>query len=482
MHSIVMTPWGKALMLSSTRSRRKPKQGWKALGVLGGAVGVLLGLAQSGCGAEPIEGDPKSDEALGEAHQAIASTCLGGIDANGTALGPVAASTTVCGGGNKTWLCDAAGQWQYIGADCTVGNVPPVPTCSCLGGSDANGTALGPVACSTTICGGGNKTWLCNASGQWQSVGANCSVGPGPIQPTVGCSGGSLADGTPLGLISANTTVCGGGFTTWLCDASLQWQHVGADCSVASCSNGVLDPGEIQTDCGGACLCASGQFCLTGANCASGSCSSNVCTPACVPGAVQSQTCSGYALTQVVYTSVNCATATQLVQACSAQCGAPPAGQQLGAAFCSGADLYASFTNGSCGASNQLVQANAPQCGGCPGTCFESNASGNYQASGPYDACKLNTADGGFDFYLCDPALGCHDYPSGCSFGGHQGGVPSCVNTCFESDASGNYQASGPYDAKKICSPGGGFDYYLCDPALGCNDYPSGCFFGGHHP
>lgn len=55
-------------------------------------------------------------------------------------------------------------------------------------------------------------------------------------------------------------------------------------------------------------------------------------------------------------------------------------------------------------------------------------------------------------------------------------------STCFESDASGNYQASGPYDAKKICRAGGGFDFYLCNPALGCTDYPAGCFYGGFHP
>jgi hypothetical protein len=237
-------------------------------------VGVGLG---GGCAGESPAQEGELD--VGEAVDSLQPpTCTGGTDVNGMALGPVAAGVTICGQGGTTWLCDAAGQWQFVGAACTAGNVPQAPTCSCSGGTDANGTDLGPVACNSNICGGGNKIWLCDASGQWQSAGANCSVGVGPTPPTVGCSGGSLADGTVLGLISANTTLCGGGYKTWLCTASLQWQYMGADCSVASCSNGVFDPGELETDCGGACLCAPGQFCVKGADCANGLCSSNLCS------------------------------------------------------------------------------------------------------------------------------------------------------------------------------------------------------------
>ncbi len=243
------------------------------------AVGTLVGVGLGGgCAGESPAQEGELD--VGEAVEALQPpTCTGGTDVNGVALGPVAAGVTICGQGGKTWLCDATGTWQqYVGAACTAGNVPPAPACYCLGGTDANGTALGLIACNSTICGSGNKTWICDASGNFQPVGASCNVGVGPTPPTVGCSGGSLADGTVLGLISVNTIVCGGGYKTWLCPASLQWQSVGADCSVASCSNGVLDPGELETDCGGACLCGPGQFCVKGADCANGLCSSNLCT------------------------------------------------------------------------------------------------------------------------------------------------------------------------------------------------------------
>jgi Putative metal-binding motif len=56
------------------------------------------------------------------------------------------------------------------------------------------------------------------------------------------------------------------------------------------------------------------------------------------------------------------------------------------------------------------------------------------------------------------------------------------ICTCFESDAAGNPQGSGPFDAYRTCAPGGGYFYWLCDPALGCSDYPAGCVFGGFHP
>jgi Putative metal-binding motif len=60
--------------------------------------------------------------------------------------------------------------------------------------------------------------------------------------------------------------------------------------------------------------------------------------------------------------------------------------------------------------------------------------------------------------------------------------VKGCPNSlCFESDAQGDPQFHGPYDTCKIPTPGGGFDFYLCDPALGCQDFPN-CPKGGHHP
>lgn len=53
---------------------------------------------------------------------------------------------------------------------------------------------------------------------------------------------------------------------------------------------------------------------------------------------------------------------------------------------------------------------------------------------------------------------------------------------CYESDANGNPQGAGPYDAYRTCASDGGYYYWLCNPALGCSDYPAGCAFGGFHP
>ncbi len=110
-------------------------------------------------------------------------TCTGGSDANGVALGPVASGTSVCGGGFVSYLCDATGQSAVLGMACTVGNVPASPSCACSGGSDANGVALGPIACGTSVCGGGFVSYQCDASGQWQYVGMACTVGERPCSP-----------------------------------------------------------------------------------------------------------------------------------------------------------------------------------------------------------------------------------------------------------------------------------------------------------
>jgi FG-GAP repeat len=148
----------------------------------------------------------------------------------------------------------------------------------CTGGYDAAGNALGPVAEGTAVCGGGYHGWYCDFNGIWDEMTTMCSnVGPAPLPPSVYCSGGDDASGRNLYFTAAGTTICGGGYKTWLCNASGSWVYEGASCTTASCSNGILDPGEDQTDCGGSCLCASGQDCTTGANCKSGICTNSVC-------------------------------------------------------------------------------------------------------------------------------------------------------------------------------------------------------------
>lgn len=55
----------------------------------------------------------------------------------------------------------------------------------------------------------------------------------------------------------------------------------GADMAPDTCSNGALDSGETDIDCGGPCpACSVGKMCMSPADCASQTCTSHVCTPA----------------------------------------------------------------------------------------------------------------------------------------------------------------------------------------------------------
>lgn len=48
---------------------------------------------------------------------------------------------------------------------------------------------------------------------------------------------------------------------------------------VASCANGVIDPGELGIDCGGTCKSCDGAGCTDGTQCSSGSCTGGKCDP-----------------------------------------------------------------------------------------------------------------------------------------------------------------------------------------------------------
>ena len=404
--------------------------------------------------------------------------------------------------------CPAPGGEVCDGADndCD-GLVDELPTCNC-----------DPAGLESVACNGYSQvgTYDDGSCGHYQQVIDACSAQCGA--PPAGQSAGSAfclgADkyqpvtngscGTTNQLVQANAPECAGppgctqgAFVGAFCQGmDLYNQYQNADCTTYSqlaqaCSAQCGAPPAGQPV--GAPYCQGYDQYQTYTN---GSCGNTVqlveansaaCgySP-CQQGGYVSSFCSGVAYYST-YTNADCTTYSQLVSPCGVLC-APPAGQPAGNWLCQGYDKYQPVADGLCGTTNQLVQSNSPDCGyappaACPGACYESDAGGNYQASGPYDACKIDTPDGGFDYYLCSDALGCADYPAGCSYGGHQGPpAPACQNGCYESDAAGNYQASGPYDAYKICAPGGGFDYYLCSDALGCSDYPAGCFYGGFHP
>jgi len=198
-----------------------------------------------------------------------------------------------------------------------------------------------------------------------------------------------------------------------------------------------------------------------------------------------SQSCSGYALVGS-YADGSCGSYTQTIVSCTAQCGAPTYGTQIGQPWCTGADQYGSFADGNCGSYTQVIQYGSPQCCAASGTQI-----GNSFCSGPdLYANYANGSCGSYTQVVQYSSPQCAVCGDGVCNGNESSGTcptdcpppVTCVDGCFESDASGNYQASGPYDALKVCRPSGGFDFYLCSDALGCSDYPAGCFYGGWHP
>jgi len=142
-------------------------------------------------------------------------------------------------------------------------------------------------------------------------------------------------------------------------------------CVVATCMDGVVDGGETDVDCGGACpACSNGLMCLTGADCASGVCTGGGCTPcgtnadcdpssycdgatsACVPDEANGEVCteaaqcSSGACADGFCCDVAC---TDLCEACNVAgsegacspvpAGTDPASECIGATNCDGAGV-----------------------------------------------------------------------------------------------------------------------------------------------
>jgi hypothetical protein len=183
-------------------------------------------------------------------------TCYGGGDSNGNAVDP--ASTycgfTVCGGDFSEWTCEPSG-WSLTGTTCSASSSSGSSSssssssgsdggCTCYGGGDSNGNAVDPAStyCGFTVCGGDFNQWTCEAMG-WTPTGAPCSGSSSSSSSSSGssssgsdagctCYGGGDSNGNPVDPASTycGSTVCGGDFNVWTCEAS-GWTTTGTPCS-----------------------------------------------------------------------------------------------------------------------------------------------------------------------------------------------------------------------------------------------------------
>jgi len=70
-----------------------------------------------------------------------------------------------------------------VGTSCTASDVPQPPACAYFGGAYADGAAVGFIACDSTVCGSGGETWLCDFEGSWEYAGAACTMEGGATPP-----------------------------------------------------------------------------------------------------------------------------------------------------------------------------------------------------------------------------------------------------------------------------------------------------------
>jgi hypothetical protein len=104
-------------------------------------------------------------------------------------------------------------------------------------------------------------------------------VDSGPVGPT--CVDGRMnGDETDVDCGGSRCEACGvNGGCRVDGDCVSGTRCEGGFCRTPICANGMLDPGEVAIDCGGDCPgCADGTACTTGEDCRSGRCEAGVCT------------------------------------------------------------------------------------------------------------------------------------------------------------------------------------------------------------
>ncbi|MEM6290346.1 MAG: hypothetical protein AAGA54_03745 [Myxococcota bacterium] len=118
------------------------------------------------------------------------------------------------------------------------------------GTEDSGSTSVGDATTDDTTSGG-------SASSPTTQAATSSSSGPGAVEPSSSSSSGGELD--PSGASSSSSTT-------------------GDEEEPDACRNGSLDPGEVDTDCGGPCpACAAGAQCFAPADCTSGSCLDGAC-------------------------------------------------------------------------------------------------------------------------------------------------------------------------------------------------------------
>ncbi len=173
------------------------------------------------------------------------------------------------------------------------------PVGSCAAGTEqtAAGTTTSPTQCAAcpagTYCAGGTTAKVNCQSGTWDSdqnsatacaAWTNCL--PGQYVSAAGaattdrqCT--SCATGTTSTTTNALSCTVAPGYP---CTQNTQCSSsvcTGGVCQAATCSDGVKNGSEGDTDCGGTCTakCNTGNACATNLDCASGICGSNQCQP-----------------------------------------------------------------------------------------------------------------------------------------------------------------------------------------------------------
>jgi cysteine-rich repeat protein len=145
-----------------------------------------------------------------------------------------------------------------------------------------------PCSCGDSVCGQGETTTNCPA---------DCHCGDGTCNPAQGetyatcpvdcpasCTDG-FRNGSETGTDCGGTTcvglgkTCGTGVGCGTAADCTSGVCTGNVCQVASCTDGVKNGNETDTDCGGSCTskCAATRTCLAGTDCVSGVCSANIC-------------------------------------------------------------------------------------------------------------------------------------------------------------------------------------------------------------
>lgn len=229
----------------------------------------------------------------------------------GTPCGPCGGGRIVCNGPEQISCvgelflvneCDGCGA-----LDGTIGDA-----CGCSGQGQKQCGVNGQLTCqddSTNACGGcstltrepgadcGNGATVACASAdavECRSERVNCLLDGVSVLAGEACGSCTrgiitcLPDGTGSCLGGGELNDCGGcgaliavpgevcaAFSEWTCT-----ERGDVKCAISPCNNFVLDPGEIDIDCGGSlCLpCAVGQTCNRGTDCTSGRCERGRCS------------------------------------------------------------------------------------------------------------------------------------------------------------------------------------------------------------